>query len=180
MLRSKFIAGLLILCAVGLFMRLASVKPEPPADAKNEQGRPAPDLTFKAGAPVLNAKKLSELQGHVVIVDFWATWCGPCRMSIPELAKLYTKYKDRGFIVIGVSVDDANTQSQIPDTSKELGINYPIVLANDLKGDVASYSTGSIPSLYLIDKKGKIRFQQDGYDPNGSLDDQVKGLLDEQ
>lgn len=82
-------------------------------------------------------------------------------------------------MVIGVSVDDVNTQAQIPDTAKELGINYPIVLASDLKGDVASYSTGSIPSLYIIDKKGKIRVQQDGYDPNGNLDDQVKAILDE-
>ena len=100
-------------------------------------------------------------------------------MSIPELAKLYTKYKDKGFVVVGVSVDDSNTQAQIPDTSKELGINYPIAVASEMQGDLAAYSTGSIPSLYLIDRKGMIRFQQDGYDPNGNLEDQVKALLDE-
>ncbi len=177
-MRSKVVMILAVIAAVGLFMKLATVTPAPISDPKQDMGRQAPDLIFKPNTPGLPAGKLSELKGHVVLVDFWATWCGPCRMSIPELVSIYKKYKDQGLIVIGVSVDDAGTQAQIPAAEKELGINYPVVLASDLQGDVASYSTGSIPSLYMIDKMGKIRVQQDGYDPNGNVEDQVKGLLD--
>lgn len=128
MLRTRLllIGGILLL--VALFARIAAVAPRATGPKQ-----PVPELAFPANTPGLPAT-LADLKGKVVLLDFWATWCSPCRQSIPELAALQTKYGNKGLQVIGVSVDDASTQSQIPKAIQALGINYPILRVDDLKG----------------------------------------------
>lgn len=96
---------------------------------------------------------LSSLKGKVVLIDFWASWCGPCRRTMPDLKKLYEKYKDKGFEIYGVSLDaDAAAWKRAIKTD---GITWTQV--NDAPGKVAGdWNINYIPQTYLIDKTGKI------------------------
>ena len=96
---------------------------------------------------------LSSLKGKVVIVDFWASWCGPCRKSVPELKALYTNYKAKGFEIYGVSVDEE--KSEWLKAVKEDGISW--LQVNDPRGDAAAqWNVNYLPNTYLLDKTGKI------------------------
>lgn len=99
--------------------------------------------------------KLSSLRGHVVLLDFWATWCYPCRASIPGLVSVQEKFRDRGVIVLGVSMDEgSDLKERLSQFSKEMNISYPILISD--KNVVRAYDVGNIPALFLIDKEGKI------------------------
>jgi cytochrome c biogenesis protein CcmG, thiol:disulfide interchange protein DsbE len=170
----RILIGLAALAGLALILNLMTMGAGKPDHAN----RPAPDvaLPLKKGAP---PTRLSELRGKVVLLDFWATWCGPCRMSIPELAQLYAKYKDSGLEVIGVSTDQKETQPMIPVMQRELGINYPIVLLEQVPGLGEQFPHTYLPTLYIIDKKGVVRHKIDGYDPNHRLLDEITPLLEE-
>ena len=172
---------LIVLAAVALFGWMMRMKPSVPA---RDAGPAAPEAARKEATELDFAKTpglpahLSDLKGKVVILDFWATWCGPCRMSIPDIVQLYQKYHAQGLETIGISVDQPETQSKIPASVAELKINYPIALATATSGADA-YNTGSIPVLYLIDKKGRIALQMEGYGGPSDLEDKVQELLKE-
>lgn len=103
---------------------------------------------------------LASLRGKVVLIDFWATWCPPCRNSIPHLISLYEKYKDRGFIVLGISLEDKMTLESFRSTAN---ITYPILLGTN---EVAkAYDVTSIPKSIFVDKSGKTRKVQVGFSP---------------
>ena len=121
--------------------------------------------------------KLSGFRGKVVLIDFWATWCGPCRISIPEVARLYDKYKDRGFQVIGVSEDE--DRSGVPTTEKELGMHYPVVFATDIPDIGNAFPHSGIPAMYLIDKRGNVSWHQEGYSGQENLEEKVTQLLND-
>lgn len=106
-----------------------------------------------------NLLKLSDFKGKVVLVDFWATWCAPCREGIPDLIALKNEYKGKDFEIIGVSVDaltrNGETAADVIPFMQSYKINYPIVRADES----VIYSFGgikSIPTTFLIDKKGKV------------------------
>lgn len=102
---------------------------------------------------------LSELKGKVVLVDFWATWCPPCRAAIPHLIQMYNTYKDSGLIVLGISLDQE--KDKLPSFIKDNNITYPILYGNS---QVAiAYNVQSIPTLVIFDKKGKIIFREVGF-----------------
>lgn len=101
---------------------------------------------------------LSKLKGKVVIVDFWATWCPPCRREVPHLVNYYNKYKDKGLIVLGVSAEDQQT---LDTFRKENNVTYPILLGtNDV---FKKFEVRSIPHTLFIDRKGNVRKTQIGY-----------------
>jgi len=123
------------------------------ASATTASTHKAPDFTLKntsTGADV----KLSDYRGKVVIIDFWATWCPPCRRGIPDLVDLKNRYGD-DIEIIGISVDNEKTVGDIPGFIKEKGINYPVVYYNN---EVVNAYGGisSIPTSFIIDKEGNI------------------------
>ena len=157
-LSSKMIAGLFCLGAAFTGSTAMAQDPGPPLAA----GTHAPAFTAKSlgGSKV----SLSGLRGHVVLVDFWATWCGPCKMAMPTLQHLYKQYSPGGFRVVGMSVDDASTVGDIRPLIKQMGITYTITTSNDYNNKAESnYNVNGIPSQFLIDKKGVVRWSQSGY-----------------
>jgi cytochrome c biogenesis protein CcmG/thiol:disulfide interchange protein DsbE len=122
---------------------------------------------------------LSDVKGKVVIVDFWATWCAPCLMSIPELVDLQEKYKARGLMIVGISVDDENVSiGELVAFKQKMRINYPILRANDkVFEDYFGRTHGfSIPTMFLIDREGKVRDRFVGFKP-GVVEKSVQSLL---
>jgi cytochrome c biogenesis protein CcmG/thiol:disulfide interchange protein DsbE len=114
---------------------------------------------------------LSELKGNVIIVDFWATWCPPCRNSVPALSRLYEKYRDRGFLVLGISTEEVNTLREFRDAQQ---IPYPIL--SGTKEVVQAYEVTAIPKMLFFDKTGTVRKTQTGYSPE--LEAQFDMLVD--
>lgn len=129
---------------------------------------------------------LSGQKGKVVLLNFWATWCGPCRMEMPGLVKAYEKLHDKGFIVLGLSVDSPdprkpNSQVEVRNIVKSFvasnNVPYPVGLANPLSSQ--AYSVTAIPASYLIDREGKVAAQLIGLYREEQIDDAVERLLAE-
>ncbi len=182
MSKPRWILILAVSLVVGL---LGCESTEPPPDL----GQPtaAPDISLML-QPTGPPTRLSDLRGKVVILDFWATWCGPCQMSMPALEKLYQKYKAKGVEVIGISEDTPQAgenltqlRSQVEQTArKRIGVNYPIVLAISIDNIASKFPHDGIPMLYIIDKKGAIVRQTSGYSPEegmSAVEAQVDDLL---
>lgn len=142
--------------------------------AKKEWGNAAdftlPDLDG-------NSLTLSEFKGKVIILNFWATWCPPCRKEIPDFVELYEKYKDEGLLIIGVNLDGGDSRS-VKQFSKNYKINYPIVLGNvNVTQDYGGIR--GIPTTFVIDRKGDIKKKYIGYQPRAIFEDAAKRLLEE-
>ena len=136
----------------------------------------APDFTLR-GADGRNVR-LDELRGQVVLVNFWATWCGPCREEMPRLDTLYQKYRKSGFVLLGVNVDDDPHTALA--TAAKLGVSFPVLFDTDKKVSKL-YDLGTMPSTVVIDRDGKLRFTHRGYRDGveGDYDQQIRGLLKE-
>jgi peroxiredoxin len=122
-------------------------------------GAPAPKFESSS----VNGKgkvSISGLNGKVVIVDFWATWCEPCRKSFPKLQELNVKYKASGMQLVGVSEDD--DKSGIAEFGSSLSADFPLVWDAD-KGIAGKWSPGSMPSTFIVDRSGVVRFVHRGY-----------------
>jgi peroxiredoxin len=134
----------------------------------------APDFTLRTmNGPNL---RLAEQRGRVVMVTFWATWCGPCRQEMPHLNRLYEKYRASGFVLLGVNVDDDAANAVALAT--KLGIAFPVLLDTD-KGVSKLYDLSTMPSTVLIDRDGKVRYVHRGYlaGYEDTYDKQIRELL---
>lgn len=135
---------------------------------------PAFSLKDAAGSTV----NLADYQNKVVLLEFWATWCPPCKASVPELIEIQKRYEAKDFAVIGISVDHAqNLPSLLNEFSRANRINYAVLIGND---DVAKkYNITSIPVSFLIDKKGKIVSTYAGYTDNfvGKISLQIEKII---
>lgn len=120
-------------------------------EAPKEKRPLAPDftLTSVAGKTIT----LSQLRGKVVLLDFWATWCAPCRLAIPHLNGLYKAYRERGLEIIGLSLDKGSPE-RVRKFALNMGIEYAIIMADD--DLVKKYGISPIPTTYLIDREGYI------------------------
>jgi len=119
--------------------------------------------------------RLSDYRGQIILLDFWATWCRPCRMTIPHLIKLYQQYKDKNVLVVGISLDggDPATVSKFVD---EFKIPYPILLGD--AETVAKYGNfPAIPVSFLIDQKGEIVERHSGFRPRQIYETDIDLLL---
>ena len=157
--RVRNIAGLLALGAVAALPLLAP----PVADATitaAASSAPAPDFSLAArgGSTV----SLSKYKGQVVMLNFWATWCGPCRQEMPLLEAMYKKYKPMGFTLIGVNVEP---DSKLADEFlKKMPVSFPV--AFDTQSKVSQlFKVQGMPSTVIIDRKGNARVVHKGYRP---------------
>jgi thiol-disulfide isomerase/thioredoxin len=142
--------------------------------AKSDMGNnAAPEFTLYTldGEEV----KLSDYLGKVVILDFWATWCAPCRKAIPDLISIQNKYKD-DLVVIGISLDQPATQDQLVPFIENYGINYPIVLGN-IEVSAAYGNIQAIPTSFIIDQEGNIINKHIGLVPKSTLIEEINLLL---
>lgn len=140
------------------------------------EGQTAPDFALKSSSG--ENLRLSEYRGDVVMVNFWATWCGPCRQEMPLLDELYARYGRVGFSLLGVNIDD--NQSKAMNMVSELGVSFP-VLFDSTKEVSKLYDVDAMPVTVLIDREGTVRYVHLGYKP-GYEDkylDQVRSLLRE-
>jgi thiol-disulfide isomerase/thioredoxin len=122
---------------------------------------------------------LASLKGKVVILDFWATWCGPCRMEIPDLVKIYEKYHSQGLEMFGLSVEgqDGRPQEYFDKFISQNGINYPLALAS--LDTLRDYGISPIPTTFFIDKQGKVALSFVGTHSGEDLTGAVESLLKE-
>jgi cytochrome c biogenesis protein CcmG/thiol:disulfide interchange protein DsbE len=156
-IKSLSLLGLTIIVGLGLIGSLSIGAPAAGSSLPDESHQPAPDFTLTS----LDGERytLSKLRGKVVLVNFWATWCPPCRREIPDLSRLHTKYKDRDFMVLGISLDEIDPD-QIRKFAKNYKISYPVLHGPRSElGEIAKSYGGiqAIPTSFLIDKQGNIR-----------------------
>jgi thiol-disulfide isomerase/thioredoxin len=133
---------------------------------------PAPDfkLTGLDGKPVT----LASSKGKVILLNFWATWCGPCRAEIPDLVELQNKYKDR-LQILGLVVDD-DDQNAIKEFSEKFGVNYPVAIASD---DIRMQYGGivALPTSFLLDAEGRIVQKHEGLRDPVLYETEIRALL---
>lgn len=122
-------------------------------------GSKAPDFTLRDLKG--NRVRLSDYSGKVVLLEFWATWCPPCRASVPEFITLQDQYRDRNVAILAVSVDEGkDTTGKLADFAREQKINYTILVGDEAV--TRAYNIKSIPALFIIDKSGVIVSSQTG------------------
>lgn len=154
-IKRSFLVGFVIFsfCAGGILLL---------SHCSREQTQPslglAPDFTLKT----LDGKEitLSQLKGKVVLLDFWATWCGPCKESVPHLIQLYKDYRESGFELVGMNVDKGDGEV-VRRFIMSMDIPYPVVIAPE--DVIRTYRVTGIPATFLIDKEGKIRERMAGF-----------------
>jgi cytochrome c biogenesis protein CcmG/thiol:disulfide interchange protein DsbE len=145
----------------------AAVKPE-------TERKPAPDFTLKdsSGATV----KLSEYRGKVVLLNFWATWCGPCKIEIPWFMEFEKAYKDRKFAVLGVSLDDDGWESVRPYIESHK-INYRVMVGTEELSQLYG-SVDSLPTTFMLDREGRVAAIHIGLVSKSKYEEDIRHLLD--
>lgn len=148
--------------------------PEPNVYQRPSEGALAPDLTLETleGEYV----SLSNYRGKVVLVNFWASWCGPCRVEIPELQRVYEELAERGFEILAVNVGE--DPSDIRGFVEAMDMRFPILLDGDT-GVARAYALRGIPASFLVDQEGVIRMAHVGILTESMLRERVVALLGE-
>lgn len=123
-------------------------------------GQPAPDFALRSwdGANM----RLSEHSGEVVLINFWATWCGPCRQEMPLLDEIYGKYRRAGLVLFSVNLDEQSNLDAAREMAKTLRVSYPVLF--DARKEVSrAYQASTMPLTVLIDREGVVRYISEGY-----------------
>lgn len=144
-----------------------------PTSKKLEKWGNAPDFTL----PIVGGGKftLSSLKGKIIILDFWATWCQPCRQEIPDFIALKEKYKKEGLEIVGISLDEE--EAPVEKFSKKMGINYILVMGDE--NTVKKYGgIKGIPTTFIIAQNGNIVAKYIGYRPKKVFENGIKKLLE--
>jgi peroxiredoxin len=140
------------------------------------EGQTAPDFALKSSTG--ENLRLSEYRGDVVMINFWATWCGPCRQEMPLLDELYSRYNRVGFNLLGVNIDDDSRRAM--QMVEELGVNFPVLF--DARKEVSKlYEVEAMPVTVIVDRQGTVRYVHHGYKPGYEEKylDQIRSLLRE-
>jgi peroxiredoxin len=138
-----------------------------------KRGTPAPDFTLKDAKG--ERLRLADYKGKVVLLNFWATWCGPCKTEIPWFIDFEKEFQSRGFTVVGVSMDEDGWKAINPYLA-EHKINYPIVLANEEVNE-AYGGIEALPTTLLIGRDGKVRFLHAGLISREDYEKEIRQLL---
>ena len=173
----NFIVSIIVICVLILSWLFFNPQDKPDqAETINKshtlkrQDFTLPDLQGQSQA-------FSQWNDKVVLLNFWATWCPPCRREIPDFIEVYEQYKDKEFIVIGIGIDD---EERIADFVKQLKVSYPILVGGQTAMQVSylyGNRSGALPYSILIDKNGIIRFRAGGLISKKKLLSQIKPLL---
>lgn len=138
--------------------------------------RSAPDFTL----PAMSGDKvtLSDLRGQVVLINFWATWCGPCRKEMPLLEQLYQRYNRLGFTLLGVNVEKNPNDARA--WLRETPVSFPVLFDSDSTVS-KMYEVVAMPSTVLVDRAGNVRFLHHGYQPGyeNEYQNQIRALIRE-
>jgi cytochrome c biogenesis protein CcmG/thiol:disulfide interchange protein DsbE len=149
----------LVACAAGSEGGRGAESAEDPAGLV---GNPAPDFSVKPVSGSKGTVSLKGLHGNVVLVDFWGTFCEPCKKSFPKLQDLYAKFSGQGLQVVGVSEDEVDDKGKIPTFATTYGAKFAIAWDED-KAIARRYKPDTMPSTFLIDRRGIVRFAHAGY-----------------
>jgi thiol-disulfide isomerase/thioredoxin len=174
----KLLVGALsaVVLVMGLYLvNQYWISPAVRIQAKSSGDHPlAPDfsLTDITGKPL----KLSDYQGKVVMLDFWATWCGPCRIEIPGFIELQKRYGGRGLAIIGISMDDSSDSGDVVNFYNQLRMNYPVAIGNDRMGEIYGGVLG-LPTTLLIGRDGRIYAKHVGATDIDVFEAEVQQLL---
>jgi peroxiredoxin len=120
--------------------------------------------------------RLSDYRGKVVLLNFWATWCGPCRVEIPEFVEVYKEYRDRGFEILGVLSQDEPSRDDLQAFASSYKMNYPLFRANE-DFENAHGPIWALPTTYIIDRQGTICTKHMGPVSRETVEREIKGLL---
>jgi peroxiredoxin len=169
MIQAARIAGLALFSFALLLITREASGEMCPTDAKTANL----NLTFKdiQGKPFA----LSDYKGKVILLDFWATWCPPCRKEIPGYIELYNAYKSRGLVVIGVSMDES--PSDVKKFARQIKMNYPIVMGagrDDLELDFGELP---LPTSFVVSRDGRICAKHDGITPKEEIEREITALF---
>ena len=180
--RKRWIAAAAAALGVALFAVPLLRGPEDhPADVTSGSGpscaaKAAANLNFTLkdanGAEV----KLADYKGKVVLLNFWATWCGPCKLEIPEFVEAYARYRDQGFVILGVLNQDDPSREDLKTFMTEFKMNYPVFREHQALAD-ANGELWALPTSFMIDRKGSICSKHMGAMSKEMLDREIKGLL---
>ena len=137
---------------------------------------PAPDFTLKSNSG--ENIRLSELRGEVVLINFWASWCGPCRQEMPILSELHDRYKAMGFTVLAVNVEENTSDAR--KLLKDMPVSFPVLFDSDSTVS-KQYEVVAMPSTVLVDRNGNMRYLHKGYKPGleNTYVEQVRALIRE-
>lgn len=156
MTRSRLAGSLVLIALVALLLsgcgNLNVATGSRPTTAKIGDLAPEIDLKSVTGDQIT----LSKLEGRPVLINFWATWCGPCREEFPALVRMYKKYQGKGLVVLGVNYQDPNSDTGVLTFMKDTLVNFPVV--RDTSGRVGQqYRVDGLPTSYFVDRKGIVR-----------------------
>ena len=168
---ARIVTGLALLCGIAPQpLRSQAAEAICGADAKAAKL----DFRFKDihGKPFA----LSDYKGKVVLLDFWATWCPPCRKEIPGFIELYNSYRSRGFAVIGISMDEST--SDIKRFAKRFKMNYPILVGARRDDLEPAFGPLPLPTAFVIARDGRICAKHDGLTPKEQFDNEIGTLLE--
>ncbi len=151
-------------------------RPGPEAPAILTKSTPAPDFTLQT----LEGKnlRLSDLRGKAVLLNFWATWCAPCKIEMPWFVELQNEYGSQGLQIVGVAMDDSS-KGDIAKFAKDMGVNYPVLIGKEDVGD-AYGGVPALPESFFIGRNGKIVDRIIGLKGKGEIEDAIKKALDTQ
>jgi thiol-disulfide isomerase/thioredoxin len=148
----------------------------PSVPAPPKVGAVAPDFELKVLEGKGKTLRLSDLKGKAVLLDFWATYCEPCKVEMPWIAELQKKYEPEGFQVVGVSMDDEAEERAISEFTRKMGVNYPIVIGSEKVADLYGGLDG-LPMNVFLDRSGKIVASELGLTAKDVFEDNIKKSL---
>ncbi len=161
-------AVLLVACG-GAASAPGATSPEPPPNVAGTRGEPATPVVeqppdFELDSLSGESVRLRDLVGKkVILLDFWATYCDPCLAAMPHLQEVYTKHRDQGFIVLGISIDGPESAANVRSTVAKLGVEFPILLDEESRVVALYNPRTSAPYSVLIGRDGRVLAQQEGF-----------------
>lgn len=148
----------------------------PDFQGANLRGKPAPAFTLTD----TDGKKvsLSDLKGHPVIVNFWATWCGPCKLEMPWFQEFATKYKPQGLVILGLSQDDGISPAEVAHAAKKIGVSYPVLMPDGK--DIVAKSYGGVdylPETFYVDRSGTVVSVNAGAPSKDQMEAEIQSIV---